>query len=350
MTLEAAIRFEIGTLTLDIDLSVGEEVVAILGPNGSGKTTLLRLLAGLCPIDEGRITIDGKVVDDPQEGVFVAPERREVGVVFQDYLLFPFLTARENVAFPLRCQKVPKGEARLRADEWLQRVGLGDRVTARPLELSGGQAQRVALARAVVSGPRVLLLDEPLSALDAAARIDIRRELREHLSRVRGARLVVTHDPVDASTLADRVVILEHGRIVQQGVMSEIAMHPRSNYVAELVGLNLFRGTASDGVVILDQGGEVVIADHGARGNVCVVLHPRAVSLLLGEMQGSARNRWPGRIAELDNLGGRVRVRIDASVPIVAEITSDAASDLRLEVGSDVIATVKASELQVYPA
>jgi molybdate transport system ATP-binding protein len=344
------VRRQLGTLDLAVDLSVGEEVVAILGPNGAGKTTLLRILAGLEPIDAGHITVDGMPWDDVAEDVFVPPERRPVGMVFQEYLLFPFLTARENVAFPLRSRRVTKRDARTRADEWLARVGLSDRGGARPRELSGGQAQRVALARALVSEPRLLLLDEPLAALDAGARIEIRRELRRHLAEAPGARFIVTHDAVDASVLADRVVVLEDGRVAQEGTMAEIARQPRSEYVADLVGLNFFRGTARHGTVALDGGGEIVIADHTLRGAVYAAFHPRAVVLSLRATDGSARNRWAGSITDVDVHADRVRVGVGGPVPLVAEVTPEAASELALTPGRLVVAAVKATEVRVYPA
>jgi molybdate transport system ATP-binding protein len=186
--------------------------------------------------------------------------------------------------------------------------------------------------------------------LDAGARIDIRRELRGHLADSAGARLLVTHDPIDASVLADRVVILEGGRVVQDGPMAEIALHPRSRYVADLVGLNLYRGIAGNGVVAVDGGGEVVVADHGIAGEVHVAIHPRAVGLHVEEPAGSARNHWPGHITEFDDLGDRIRVRVDGVLPIVAEVTRDAMDDLDLTLGRTVIATAKAAEVQIYPA
>jgi molybdate transport system ATP-binding protein len=349
VTLQLDIGATVGDFDLAVELTVGEEVVAVLGPNGAGKSTLLRAVAGLRAVDRGRVTIDDVVVDDAAAGRFVPPQRRPIGVVFQDYLLFPFLTARDNVAFGLRSRKVPRREAARRADEWLARVGLADKAGARPGELSGGQAQRVALARAIVSRPRVLLLDEPLAALDAGARIDIRRELRRHLAESAGARLIVTHDPVDASVLADRVVILEAGRVVQTGTMEEVAAHPRSRYVADLIGINLYRGVARDGVVT-SGGAELVIADHDVAGDVHVVLHPRAVSLHLVEPEGSPRNHWRGRITDVDDLGDRVRVRLEGDLPIVAEVTRASVAELGLHVGLGVTAAAKAAELQVRPA
>lgn len=350
MSLASSFSVGVGTLELAVDLAVGDEIVAILGPNGAGKTSLLRAIAGLLPIDAGRIAIDDVVLDDPGADVFVPPAARPVGMVFQDYLLFPFLSARENVAFGLRSRSVPRREARRRADEWLARVGLAERADAKPHELSGGQAQRVALARAIVADPRVLLLDEPLAALDAQARSDIRRDLRTHLAGAGGARLVVTHDPVDASVLADRVVILEEGRIVQDGPMRDIALHPRSAYVADLVGLNLYRGTARDGAVDIGGGGVIVVADHDARGDVYVSVHPRGVALHLDNPHGSARNHWRGTVTEVEALGDRVRVRIEGPVPIIAEVTREAAGELGLVPGNPIVATVKATEVAVYPA
>ena len=348
--LDCSIRHQIGALDLAVDLTVDEEIVAILGPNGAGKTTLLRILAGLEPIDDGRVTVEGTVWDDPTGKVFLPPERRPVGMVFQDYLLFPFLTARENIAFPLRSRGVAKRDARARADDWLARVDLADRSDAKPRELSGGQAQRVALARALVSDPRLLLLDEPLAALDAGARIEIRRELRRHLADAPGARLIVTHDAVDASVLADRVVVLEEGRVAQEGTMTEIARHPRSEYVADLVGLNFFRGTARDGVVNLERGGEIVVADQSVAGDVYVAFHPRAVTLSLRASEGSARNRWAGTVTDVDTHSDRMRIGIDGPVPLAAEVTLEAASELDLTPGRLVVAAVKATEVRVYPA
>jgi molybdate transport system ATP-binding protein len=348
--LELSFGVTLDAFALDVTLSVGDEVVAILGPNGAGKSTLLRAVAGLQPVTRGRIVVDGQVLDDAEAGASLPPQQRPIAMVFQDYLLFPFLSARDNVAFPLRARKVAKDEAARRADDWLARVGLEGRGRARPGALSGGQAQRVALARALVTEPRVLLLDEPLAALDAGARVDIRRQLRVHLGESSGSRLLVTHDPVDSSVLADRVVILEAGRITQVGRMDEIAAHPRSAYVAELVGINLYPGDARDGVVTTATGARIVVADHQLAGTVHAVVHPRAVSLHHHAPEGSARNHWAGRVAEIDDLGDRVRVRVDGALPIVAEVTRAAVADLGLVPGMEVVAAVKAAEVRVHPA
>jgi molybdate transport system ATP-binding protein len=340
-----------GTLVLaGVDLAVDAgDVVAVLGPNGAGKTSLLRALAGLLPLARGRVSIDGVPVDDPQAGVFVAPERRSVGVVFQQYLLFPHLTVLENVAFGLRCRHVPRADARRRAREWLERVGVGDRADVKPDQLSGGQQQRVALARALVTEPRLVLLDEPLAALDVGTRTALRRDLRARLASYDGARVIVTHEMLDAVALADRLIVLERGRVAQHGTVAEVAQRPRSRYVADLVGVNLLRGYASGHTVGLESGATIVTADE-QRGDVYVSIDPRAVSLHRTEPEGSPRNVWPGRISGTDLLGDRMRIHVDGLVPLVAEVTPAAVAAVGLHDGADVWAAVKATELSIYPA
>jgi molybdate transport system ATP-binding protein len=235
--LAASVRVSLGRLDLDVRVDVEDgEVVALVGPNGAGKTTFLRCVAGLQPLDAGRVTVDGRVLDDPATGEWVPPAERTVGVVFQDHLLFPRLSALDNVAFGLRAHKMPKAAARARAAGWLDRVGLADHAGARPKALSGGQSQRVALARALAIEPRVLLLDEPLAALDVQARAQTRDELARHLATFPGARLLVTHDLADAVALADRLVVVEGGRVTQAGTASDLASDPATPYVADLVG------------------------------------------------------------------------------------------------------------------
>jgi molybdate transport system ATP-binding protein len=243
-TLSADLRVRRGSFDLDLELTVQPgEVVALLGPNGAGKSTALRLLAGLLPLDDGTVRLGRTVVEDTVARVRLEPEQRQVGVVFQDYLLFPHLTARENVAFGLRARGLARREARERADDWLARVGLAEHADRKPRQLSGGQAQRVALARALAAEPRLLLLDEPLAALDAGTRMEVRADLRHHLGSFDGATVVVTHDALDAMVLADRLVVVEDGRVVQSGAPREVSAHPRTDYVARLVGLNLLAGS-----------------------------------------------------------------------------------------------------------
>jgi molybdate transport system ATP-binding protein len=274
--LDARVRVALGALDLDVALTCAPgEVLGVLGPNGAGKTTLLRALAGLQPIDAGEVRLGGALLEGP--GARRRPEDRGVGVVFQDHLLFPHLSARENVAFGLRARGVPTREARRRAEAWLDRVGLADRAGDRPRALSGGQAQRVALARALVTEPGLLLLDEPLSALDVEARQMIRGELRAQVRAFDGPTLLVTHDPLEALTLADRLAVLEGGRITQTGTPAEIARRPRSPWAARLVGLNLYRGRADGGVVRLD--GHDLTTGGAFEGPAFALVHPRAVAL-----------------------------------------------------------------------
>ena len=348
--LRASVRLRRGTLDLDVSVAVdGGSTVAVLGPNGAGKTTLLRALAGLVPLAAGSVTLAGRVLEDVERRVRVAPEERGVGVVFQDYRLFPHLTAVDNVAFGLRSTGVGRTAARSRAQGWLDRMGVGHVGPVRPGRLSGGEAQRVALARALAGEPRLLLLDEPLAALDAGTRPEVRRELRRHLASFTGACLVVTHDPLEAVTLGDHVAMLEAGRVVQEGTPSDITARPRTRYVADLAGANLFEGEAAGDRVDLPGGGSLVATDAGT-GPVFAVVDPRAVSLHRRRPEGTPRNVWTARIEEVDRLGDHVRVRLGGPVPVVAEVTPAAAADLALTEGADVWVSLKASQVKVYPA
>jgi molybdate transport system ATP-binding protein len=350
VSVHAVIRRRLGTLDLNVELEVRSgELLALLGPNGAGKSTLLRCLAGLEPIDSGRITIDGVCVDDPGDDVFVQPEARPIGFVFQDYLLFEHMTLLENVAFGLRSRGTPKGEARATARLWIERVGLGDYIDERPRALSGGQAQRAALARALAPDPRVLLLDEPLAALDAGTRGSVRRDLRRHLATFEGMRVLVTHDPVDAYALADRVAVLDAGRIVQTGTLAEVTAHPRSRYVADLVGVNLVTGTVTDGVLVTPDGVRIVIADAPS-GPAFAVIRPQSIALHRDTDPGSPRNVWPGTVTDIDRLGDRVRVGIHGPLTLTAEITTAALDSLGLHAGDDVLAAVKATDIEAYSA
>jgi molybdate transport system ATP-binding protein len=350
VSLDAAVVLQLGALALDAKvLAADGETVAILGPNGAGKTTLLRALAGLVRLDAGRISIDGILVDEPATGCYKVPERRSVGIVFQNYLLFPHLSVLENVAFGLRSRHTPRREARRRASEWLERFGLADRGGAKPGELSGGEQQRVALARALVIEPRLLLLDEPLAALDVGTRAELRRELHDQLAAFPGARVLVTHELLDAVALADRLVVLDRGTVAQEGSVAEVSARPRSRYVADLVGVNLFRGTGHDHTIQLDAGGTVTTAD-AVGGAVYVAIQPRSVSIYRTPPEGSPRNVWSGRIRGADFLGDRVRLHVDGRVPLVVEVTPAAVSELGLQTDVEVWTSVKATDLSTYPA
>jgi molybdate transport system ATP-binding protein len=350
VSLEASIRLTRGPLDLDMELAIDEgEVVALLGPNGAGKTTLLRAMAGLVAFDSGRVTLDGKVLEDTATGLYVPTERRPIGFVFQDYLLFPHLNVLDNVAFGLRSRGMSRGPAAEKAGEWLERVGLKTYARAKPAELSGGQRQRVALARALAPDPRLLLLDEPLAALDVTTRAEVRRDLKRHLTSFQGIRLVVTHDPLEAVALADRLIVIEKGRLVQTGTPAEVTERPRSQYVADLVGVNLLRGTADNGSIrLLD--GHAVAAAGAESGEVFAVIHPRAVAIHKSRPEGSPRNVWPGRASHIELMGNRVRVRIDGEVPLVAEVTPSALKELDLVEGGEVWLSFKATDVGVYPA
>jgi len=348
--LQADVALRLGSLALEVQLDAAPgEIVAVLGPNAAGKTTLLRALAGLVPLERGTVTLDGVAFDDVARGIRLPPERRPIGVVFQDYLLFPHLTALENVAFGLRARGMGAREARIRAGSWLDRLGVGEIAETKPRALSGGQAQRVALARALAIDPRLLLLDEPLAALDASARGEVRRDLKRHLASFAGIRILITHDPLEAVALADRLVILERGRVVQTGSPAEVTRRPRSRYVADLVGVNLLRGTATWGHVALPGGASLQSADR-VDGEVFAVIHPRAVALHRARPEGSPRNVWRGRASALDFQGDRVRVGVEGEMPIVAEVTPAAVRELDLAEGGEVWVSVKATEITVYPA
>ncbi len=349
MRLTANVGLTLGDLSLDAELDLDDSaVVALVGPNGAGKTTLVRAVAGLVPLDRGRVTIEDVVVEDPSAGIRIPAERRRLGVVFQEHRLFASLTALENVAFGLRATGTPKASARATASEWLERVGLPDVAGLRPSQLSGGQAQRVALARALAVEPDVLLLDEPLAAVDAAARTELRHLLRAELRRYPGVRLVITHDPVEAATLADQLIVLEDGRITQHGPLAEVTARPRSPWIATMVGLNLLSGTATEGVITLDAGAVIAIATQD-RGPTFAAIRPNAVSLHRRHPEGSPRNVWPGHVAELYLAGDRARVRIEGPVALIAEITAAAVADLHLADGGPVWASVKATDIDTYP-
>jgi len=344
MMLDARLVVRRAGFILDIELAVAAgEVVALLGPNGAGKTTALRSLAGLTGLDDGHVTLDGVRLDREP------PERRRIGVVFQDYLLFPHLNALDNVAFGPRCRHVPRREAREAAREWLLRVGLAEHVRKKPRQLSGGQAQRVALARALAAEPKLLLLDEPLAALDARTRLDTRAQLRGHLASFPGATVLVTHDPLDALMLADRLIIVEDGAIVQSGDAATITAQPRTDYVARLAGLNLYRGHASGTSVRLPDGFTLVTAVPLA-GDAFVAFPPSAVSLFSARPEGSPRNTWPATVTAMARHGDALRIELAGPIPVAADITPAAAVQLELAPGREVWATVKATEATAYPA
>lgn len=341
--LSAQVLLRRGDFSLDVGFEAGAgEVVALLGPNAAGKSTVLAAIAGLVE-HEGRIDLDGHRLDG------VAVERRPVGMVFQDLLLFPHLSIMDNVAFGLRARGGSRTESRRASAAWLDRLGLAALAATRPGQLSGGQAQLVALARALAVEPRLLLLDEPLSALDAATRLDVRSTLHRHLSDFAGCTLLVSHDPIDAMVLADRIVVVENGRVLQAGSPDEVARRPRSEYVARLVGFNLYQGAAHADVVTLDSGA-TVSAGAPASGEVHVAFRPGAVALHRERPHGSPRNVWRLTVSGLESHGDAVRVALAGELPLLADVTPAAVRDLQVERGAVLWAAVKATEVDVYPA
>jgi molybdate transport system ATP-binding protein len=325
------------------------EVVALLGPNGAGKTTCLRAVAGLQPIDDGHVLIGGVVVEDPSRRIRVPAAQRNIGLIFQDHLLFPHLSAQDNVAFGLRSRGSNKQQARATAMGWLQRFGINDLADRRPRRLSGGQAQRVAIARALATDPDLLLLDEPLAALDAGAKMTFRSELRRHLEEFPGVALLVTHDALDALMLADMLIVLDEGTVVQRGTPEQVSAHPRSDHVARLVGLNLVRGTADGTVVTAADGVHLVTATDSA-GDVFASFRPSAVAIDTRRPTGSQRNAWRTQITEVAPYGDVVRLHLEGELDLMADVTPQAITSLELDIGRQVWAVVKATEISVYPA
>jgi len=347
--LDADIQLRLGQFSLDTAFTVAPgEVLALLGPNGSGKSTTLQALTGLLPLAGGRIVLDGTVLDDPAQHTRVAPEQRPIALMFQNYLLFPHLSALENVAFGLRARGTEKKTARQKASEALARVGLEDQAPKKPDAMSGGQQQRVAMARALVTDPKLLLLDEPLAALDVSTRSDVRRLLRATLRKSSAANILVTHDLLDAVALGDRMIVIENGGIVQTGTPAAVTARPRSKYVADLTGVNLLRGTGRGTAVDLDGGGQLICADS-VTGPIFAVIAPAEVSVHRQEPDGTAGNLWRGPVGDIDLMGDRVRVRIEGTPAITAEVTPSAVDELKLDEGGELWASVNPAAVTVYP-
>lgn len=330
---------------LTLDAGPGT-TIAVVGPNGAGKTTLLRALLGLTPRAHAELRLGGTDVTG------LPPHRRHVAWVPQDGALFPHMSALANTAYGPRALGVPRAEARRRAQEWLDRLGVGHLAHRRPAQVSGGQAQRVALARALAAQPRLLLLDEPLAALDQTTRAHVRHTLRTHLGTFGGVCLIVTHDPVEAVSLADRVLVLDQGLALQDEAPAEVTRHPRSPWVARMLGRNAWSGTAGVEGLALPGGGTLVIADPLPAGTEALaIIAPEAVSVHRDRPTGSPRNVWPGIVREITTSGSRLRLLITSSQApdLVAEITPQAAAELGLTDGTRVWTSVKATEVTVVP-
>ena len=318
---------------LELALEVGEEPLALVGPSGAGKTTLLHAIAGLVRPERGRVSAR-ETWFDSEQGIDLPPERRSVGLVFQDYALFPHLSVRDNVRFG----------AHGPVEESLERLEIRNLAEERPQTLSGGERQRVALARALAREPSVLLLDEPLAALDASTRVQVRSYLRSLLRELGLPALLVMHDYADAVALAPRVGVLVEGRLVQVGTPKELLTAPATPFVADLVGGNLLFGHASrrdDELteVVLEDGTRFLSTDE-ARGEVALLVYPWEITLSRTAGDDSSRNHVEGAVEELVPLANRVRVRVG---PLTAEVTAASAERLGLRVGEQVVASFKAT-------
>lgn len=308
-----------GRLDAHVEAAAGD-VVAVIGPNGAGKTTLLHALAGLVPA-EGTVEVAGASWTRPPRLV----RDRNVGFVFQDQALFPHLSALDNVAFGLRTRGVARADAEATARRWLARFGVEDLAARRPRELSGGQAQRVAIARALAPEPALLLLDEPFGGLDVGVATTLRVELAQHLASYDGIALLVTHDALDALTLADRVLVLDEGRVAQTGTPHDVAARPRTDHVARLVGLNVIR-----------------------EDDVFRSFSPSAVTVSLAQPEGSARHRWRGRVLSAAPHGDAVRLLVSADPELIADVTPAATTELGLVPGREVWLSVKETAVRSY--
>jgi molybdate transport system ATP-binding protein len=358
--LQAELEHGVGAIELHVGFAVAPaHCLALAGPSGAGKTTILRLIAGTLKPDRGRIALTDQVWVDTARGVWLAPEQRRCGYVFQDYALFPHLSAWRNVAYGLR--GVPRSERRPRAVALLERFGLAGRADARPAELSGGERQRVALARALAPEPSVLLLDEPLAALDPRTRASAARELAETLHALEVPSLLVTHDFNEAALLGDEIGVIDAGRIIQRGSATDLAAAPATAFVADFTGAVVLTGTARGveseelTVVELDGGGVASSTDRRA-GRVALSVYPWEITIRQAggaadpaPPDESAQNHIRARVLSVTTVGNRVRVGLAAGQPLVAEVTGVAAEQLHLVVGTEVVATWKATATRLVP-
>jgi molybdate transport system ATP-binding protein len=344
------IRHRLSRIELQVELAVGRETLAVVGPSGAWKTSLLRAIAGLVRPDDGCITFDGHAWFDSARGVSVPADRRRVGMVFQEGALFPHLSVVRNVTYGARRRT---GYHYRALDELLQTFGIADLAHARPGSLSGGERQRVALARAVASDPVLLLLDEPLSALDPVTKARVGGELWAHLRSIRLPAVVVSHDFADVVGLADRIAVLEAGRIVQTGSGRDLLEAPVSPFVAGLTGVNYFTGIAARRgdltEVRAEDGDALFLSTEPASGPVGVAVPPWEISLSPGRPYGSARNVLAGPISRVAGVGNRVRVTVASHPPVVAEVTDQSVHQLGLAPGISVVASWKATGTRLVP-
>ncbi len=349
----SGVRVPLRSFELNVALSQDGETMALVGPSGAGKSTVIRAIAGLTRPSAGRISIDGQAVFDAERRVDLPAEDRSVGVVFQDYALFPHLSVRSNVAFGPRSRGLRRAAALRRADGWLERLRIEALAARRPATLSGGERQRVALARALAAEPRILLLDEPMAALDAATKGVVAAELAAALREAALPTVLVSHDFADVVGLADRIAVMEAGHIVQVGAPEELLAAPASSFVAAFTGVNYFAGTASPRgdmtEIRADEGSAVFLSADDALGAVAAVVLPWDVSLSSVAPEGSALNALAGPIRRIAVLGNRARVTVGSSPPVVAEVTEGSVRRLGLRPGVSIVATWKATGTRLVP-
>ena len=364
---ELHLRARVAQRGLDVEFSVAAgEVLAVLGPNGAGKSTTVAVLAGLLRADDAVVRVGNRILTDTDRGVCVPVHDRRIGVLMQDPLLFPHLTAIGNVTFAAR-RHADRSEARPRARRWLAEVGADDLADRAPDELSGGQAQLVALARALAAEPEVLLLDEPLAGLDVAGAATARSVLRRVLAAESRTALLITHDLIDVLTLADRVLVLEAGTVVESGRVADVLVAPRSDFGARIAGVNLVRGrmvgpgTLCDaagmnwhGVIAAEDSGSPAREPITMRQECVAVFAPAGVAVYREQPHGSPRNSVRVRIAALETTGGVVRVRAaaqaDGAAGLSADVTPESVAEMRLQVGEQVWFTVKTQAVGIHPA
>ncbi|MBM3473151.1 MAG: ABC transporter ATP-binding protein [Armatimonadetes bacterium] len=350
--LEAQVRKRLREFDLCIALRVqAGETLAIIGPSGAGKTSVLGLIAGLMAPDEGRIVVGERVLFDSAQRVNLPPEKRHLGYVLQEYALFPHLTVLRNIEYGMEARGMSRDEVARRATETMRMLGITHLAGIRPGRISGGERQRVALARAIAASGDALLLDEPLAALDAQTRQMARGDLRRVIRSVGLPAIFVTHDYVDALAFGDQICVIDRGEVVQMGTQEDLLLRPKAKFVAEFMGVNFLHGTAQqpeDGLCKVLVDGTEVSTTVDQPGEVFLAFSPADVTLSLEPPAGSARNVFPARVTGLLQLGGRIRIDLDAGFPLVAELTPDSVARLHLDIGSQVHASFKATAVEAY--
>jgi molybdate transport system ATP-binding protein len=380
--LDAQFDILLGTFHLDMCFSSESgKTTVILDESGSGKSTVLRLIAGLLKPDKGHFVLDDETYVDTAQHFEVPPQERPIGYVFQEYVLFPHLSVFDNVAFGLRMQRISRQVIRQRVGEALEQVHLVGYDDRRPAQLSGGQQQRVAIARALALKPQLLLLDESLAALDIQTRREVEQELRQILSKLQLTTVMVSHQYIDALLFGHQIIVLDHGKVIQQGSHLDLLLHPQSPYIAEMVGVNLLKGEVVSTDASLfhtislsksDRKGLEVIAisqddtQHTTNltphQEVSVVVDPRSITLHQSKSESSAQNVFRGEIIQIVPISAtfsetdkmmeglmRVSMLIDPALPpLSADITVTSSSQLELSEGKVMYASFKATETRAY--